>query len=131
MKTLLNSESVALFFDNGLQLTAEGVTLGGGFVNYDLNAGNATVIDVAPPQPALGGVWKWDGGTWVCLDLAAVDAYLQQQKDAYNAQQKERRAKAYTSEADPIFFKAQRGEATQQEWLDKVAEIAARYPYQS
>jgi hypothetical protein len=34
----------------------------------------------------------------------------------------------YTSESDPLFFKWQRGEATQQEWLDKVAEIKARYP---
>jgi hypothetical protein len=35
---------------------------------------------------------------------------------------------AYQNEADPIFFKYQRGEATQQEWLDKIAEIKARYP---
>jgi hypothetical protein len=34
---------------------------------------------------------------------------------------------AYRVESDPLFFKAQRGEATQQEWLDKVAEIKARY----
>lgn len=43
---------------------------------------------------------------------------------------KENRAAAYKLEADPLFFKAQRGEATQQEWLDKVAEIQARYPYE-
>jgi hypothetical protein len=35
---------------------------------------------------------------------------------------------AYIAEADPLFFKAQRGEATQQQWLDKIAEIKARYP---
>lgn len=38
------------------------------------------------------------------------------------------RATAYKDESDPVFFKWQRGEATQQEWLDKVAEIKARYP---
>jgi hypothetical protein len=38
------------------------------------------------------------------------------------------RAIAYREESDPIFFKWQRGEATEQEWLDKVAEIKARYP---
>ena len=43
---------------------------------------------------------------------------------------KENRAAAYKLEADPLFFKAQRGEATQQEWLDKVAEIQQRYPYE-
>ncbi len=35
---------------------------------------------------------------------------------------------AYVVEADPIFFMSQRGEATQQQWLDKVAEIKARWP---
>ena len=35
---------------------------------------------------------------------------------------------AYVAEADPLFFKAQRGEVEQQVWLDKVAEIKARYP---
>lgn len=43
---------------------------------------------------------------------------------------KENRAEAYKLEADPLFFKAQRGEATQQEWLDKVAEIQQRFPYE-
>jgi hypothetical protein len=38
------------------------------------------------------------------------------------------RKAAYASEADPLFFKAQRGEATLQEWQDKVAEIKARFP---
>lgn len=38
------------------------------------------------------------------------------------------RAYAYRTESDPLFFKYQRNEATQQEWLDKVAEIKARYP---
>ena len=39
------------------------------------------------------------------------------------------RATAYRSEADPLFFKSQRGEATTAEWEAKVAEIKARYPY--
>ena len=38
------------------------------------------------------------------------------------------RRAAYIAEADPLFFKAQRGEATVQEWQDKVAEIKTRYP---
>lgn len=39
------------------------------------------------------------------------------------------RAAAYREEADPLFFKAQRGEATLEEWQAKVAEIKARLPY--
>ena len=43
-------------------------------------------------------------------------------------QQQANRAKAYKNEADPLFFKYQRGEATEAEWLDKIEEIRARYP---
>ena len=49
---------------------------------------------------------------------------------AYNASQKQARLDAYRNESDPVFFKSQRGEATSDEWLAKVAEINARYPYQ-
>jgi hypothetical protein len=38
---------------------------------------------------------------------------------------------AYIAEADPLFFKAQRGEVEQQVWLDKVAEIKLRHPKES
>lgn len=38
------------------------------------------------------------------------------------------RAQAYRDESDPLFFKSQRGEATRQEWIDKVTEIKTRWP---
>jgi len=38
------------------------------------------------------------------------------------------RRAAYEAESDPLFFKWQRGEGTEQEWRDKIAEIQARYP---
>jgi hypothetical protein len=38
------------------------------------------------------------------------------------------RKAAYTAEADPLFFRSQRGEIEEQVWLDKIAEIKARYP---
>jgi hypothetical protein len=40
----------------------------------------------------------------------------------------ENRRMAYINEADPLFFKAQRGEATMEEWQAKVTEIKARFP---
>ena len=40
----------------------------------------------------------------------------------------EARRAAYQAEADPLFFKWQRGEGTQEAWLAKIAEIKARYP---
>jgi hypothetical protein len=45
------------------------------------------------------------------------------------AEQEAKRAEAYRTESDPIFFMSQRGEATAQEWEAKIAEIKARYPY--
>lgn len=54
---------------------------------------------------------------------AGINAVLEQ-KEAESA-----RRKAYRAEADPLFFGWQRGENTEQEWLDKVAEIRGRYPY--
>ena len=36
---------------------------------------------------------------------------------------------AYQEEADPLFFKYQRGEATIDEWKHKIQEIKFRYPY--
>ena len=38
------------------------------------------------------------------------------------------RKAAYIAEADPLFFRSQRGEIEEQVWLDKIAEIKARYP---
>lgn len=47
----------------------------------------------------------------------------------YVEYQKRQRAEAYKNEADPIFFKYQRGEATQQEWQDKIQAIRDKFPY--
>ncbi len=51
-------------------------------------------------------------------------------KDRNNEKMKKKRAAAYSVEADPLFFKAQRGEVTMEEWQNKVAEIKTRFPYQ-
>lgn len=44
---------------------------------------------------------------------------------------KEIRASAYSQEADPLYFKAQRDEINIEEWKAKVEEIRNRYPYPS
>lgn len=69
-----------------------------------------------PVKP--GEYFQWSGNEWVPIDppplsLEKIDAL---------------RKLAYEKEADPLFFKWQRGEATQQEWIDKIAEIRIRYP---
>jgi len=60
------------------------------------------------------------------MSLIKVDQTKVAQIKAADAE-RERKA-AYIAEADPLFFKAQRGEATMQEWEDKVAEIKKRFP---
>lgn len=63
-------------------------------------------------------------------EIAEVEAY---RRDVLPVEQRkaveQSRASAYAAEADPLFFKAQRGEATTDEWTAKVAEIKARFPY--
>jgi len=61
------------------------------------------------------GVWKQ---VWTVQD---------KHLDEVNAIQESNRKQAYREESDPLFFKWQRGETTQQEWLDKVAEIKQRW----
>lgn len=60
-----------------------------------------------------------------------VEPKTQEELDAdiasADAAKKAARAEAYRVESDPLFFKAQRGEATMDEWLTKVEEIKSRY----
>jgi hypothetical protein len=44
-------------------------------------------------------------------------------------QQEANRQAAYSAEADPIAMQMLRDEATKEEWLAKIDEIKARYPY--
>lgn len=64
--------------------------------------------------------------TWTVRQKTADE--LAAQNQAQLEQARISRQAAYTTEADPIFFKSQRGEATQAEWLAKIDEIRARYP---
>jgi hypothetical protein len=66
----------------------------------------------------------------VAIDEQAVEAEVTRlQAELPNKLAKQNRAAAYATEADPLFFKAQRGEATEEEWLAKIEEIKTRYPY--
>jgi len=76
----------------------------------------------------------YDGLTWLSdtskpsqaeLDAAWPQVQYQQQRDEVETQRKN----AYREEADPLYFSYQRGEVTEQEWLDAVDSIRARYPY--
>lgn len=58
-------------------------------------------------------------------EIAAIEAANAPTREGQEAARKA----AYIAEADPIFFMAQRGEATMEEWQAKVSEIKARFPY--
>lgn len=49
--------------------------------------------------------------------------------DNANERIKRQRQAAYAIEVDPLFFKWQRGESTEQEWLSAVQRVKNRYPY--
>lgn len=70
-----------------------------------------------PARPASH--WAWNGREWI---EGAVPLPSREEQESC------RRA-AYVAEADPLFFMAQRGEATMEEWQAKIAEIKARFPY--
>lgn len=61
-----------------------------------------------------------------------IDALVEKpedRKNRSNSEAKANRRAAFTEEADPLYFAYRRGENDEQTWLDKVAEIRARYPY--
>jgi len=86
-----------------------------------------------------GSLWTldgdtYDGLTWLSdtpkpsqeeLDAAWPQVQYEQQRAEIETQ----RRNAYTQEADPLFFSYQRGEATEQEWLDAIQDIKDRFPY--
>jgi len=71
----------------------------------------------------IDGQWTQ---VWNVVSLSSEEILQIQNESA--EQIKQQRQSAYQTEADPIFFKWQRKEATEQEWLDKVAEIKNKFP---
>jgi len=86
-------------------------------------------------RPGAEWVLRGDDLEWLDqVQTEPTEAEIQAELDRLIADQprkiaQQQRATAYRNEADPLFFKAQRGEATIEEWEAKVAEIRSRYPY--
>jgi hypothetical protein len=60
-----------------------------------------------------------------------ITAEMKAEKDKADAiaSAQAQRQVAYTTEADPLFFKWQAGEGSKQDWEAKREEIRVRYPY--
>jgi hypothetical protein len=83
--------------------------------------------------------WSLNGDTYdglVWLDDSSkpseeeiATAWPEVQVARRNEQAQRDRAAAYKAEADPLFFKWQRGEGEGQAWLDAVEVVRLRFPY--
>jgi len=86
-----------------------------------------------------GAGWSMSGNDLATLEWfdetepptqAELDAaWPQVQYDREYARVQAERQAAYVAESDPVFFRWQRGQATEQDWLDAVASVNAAHPY--
>jgi hypothetical protein len=109
-------------------------------VSFPKNIPDSTLAayDVYPVTPADppehtatevvedAGYLQLADGTW--KQAWRIRPMTEQELEQLAQQRDEQRRNAYEQEADPLFFKWQRGEITQEEWLAKIAEIKTRYP---
>ena len=79
------------------------------------------VIEETPKL--INGIWYQN---YTVVD--ATESEIAERKSELNTQATINRSDSYRNESDSLFFKWQRGQSTQQEWLDKVNEIKARFP---
>jgi hypothetical protein len=95
----------------------------------------AAVLEAIRP----GAQWSLDGSdysglTWLDDSPKPTQAELdaawpQVEWDREYEQAQQARHAAYVSDADPVFFRWQRGQATEQDWLDAVAAVDTAHPY--
>lgn len=69
---------------------------------------------------------RWETA-WSVYNLTEEEIFKKIEQLKNDVQQQ--RMKAYQNESDPLFFKAQRGEATIEEWKASVESIKLKYPY--
>lgn len=87
-------------------------------------------VEQEPPTLQNGQKAKFSNGVWSVVEPEpVVEPSPEPELPPTKEQQEKMRRWAYTEEADPLFFMSQRGEATTEEWLAKIDEIKARYPY--
>jgi hypothetical protein len=110
--------------------------LGEGLADKDpLDEGNwlipAYATEIVALTPQENKTVNFENGQWVYKDITQpeIELTLPTPEELFEMVRLQRQ-RAYQTEADPLFFKAQRGEATQDEWLAIIANIKARFPYQ-
>jgi hypothetical protein len=84
-------------------------------------------------------IWNLDGDdyaglTWLSDTSKPTKTTLEKlwtevQHEVAHEQVEQARQQAYRETSDPLFFKYQRGTATEQEWLDAVQAVKDAHPY--
>lgn len=77
----------------------------------------------------VDGVIQEATGETLAQILADRQAWEDGAYDRAYAEAEQARAVAYRETADPLFFQYQRGEVTEQEWLDAVEAVKVAHPY--
>jgi hypothetical protein len=80
----------------------------------------------------LGSVNTQDGDTLRPMTAEEWQAWIDETWNASNPTVEEvnaARLTAYQTDSDPLFFEWQRGDGTEQAWLDAVAAVKAAHPY--
>lgn len=90
----------------------------------------AHATESAPPTPGANENVAWINGAWVVVPVPEPEPEPEPDPlpDPTPPSVDLLRRIAFMKESDPLYFKAQRGEATMDEWLAKVEEIRLRYP---
>lgn len=98
------------------QQIVDGLTSLGFTSGYAVGGDPAEIVlwENAEPQPTIEEI-----------QAASVAGALARERKAVEAQ----RLAAYQTQADPLFFGYQRGDNTEQEWLDAVQAVKDQYPY--
>jgi hypothetical protein len=91
-----------------------------------LNLGLVEPISVEPD----GTVWLGTDEDRTYPDMAPIVVeYDRLMADEPRRQVEAQRQAAYAQTSDPLFFQWQRGDATEQEWLDAVDAVKLQFPY--
>jgi hypothetical protein len=110
---------VAIVLDG--EIPVNSVVIADGFEGDKTLASNPLWVEVTGmnPMPGVDAGWSYVKGKWVAPAVPQPTV-----EDVEQA-----RARAYRESSDPLFFQYQRGEVTEQAWLDAVQAVKNAHPY--
>jgi hypothetical protein len=111
-------DRIALIIDGDTPVNAVVVAEGKSGDDWLTANPNAVEVTGLDPMPGVGTGWTYDG-EWVApVPPVPIREEVEQARQV-----------AYQQTADPIFFQYQRGDATEQEWLNAVQAVKDAHPY--